>query len=159
MALTVIPFTLAQANDAVASWHRHHKPAHGHRFSIGALHDGKIVGACIVGRPVAPKTDQYAVCEVTRLVTDGTRNACSLLYGAAARAARAMGFRHIQTFILDTETGTSLRAAGWEFDGLSDGADGWQSRPGRRNDQPTCRKARWVKRFPENSLNEWLGLL
>lgn len=151
MTLRVVPLTLKQANACVAAWHRHHKPARGHRFSIGAWNGSAgIVGAAIIGRPVAPKTDQYRVCEVTRLTTDGTRNACSLLYSAAARAARAIGFAHIQTFILESEDGASLRASGWEFDGWSDGADGWQSRDGRRSDQPTCRKARWIKRFPEN---------
>lgn len=112
--------------------------------------DGAIVGACIVGRPVARMTDQQTVCEVTRLVTDGTRNACSLLYGAAARAAGAMGFERIQTFILETEPGTSLKAAGWEFDGWTDKAGTWQTRTGRRTDQPTCRKGRWIRRFPLN---------
>lgn len=151
MALRVVPLTLKQANELVASDHRHHKPAQGHRFSIGAVLDGLTVGACIVGRPVAPKTNQYTICEVTRLVTNGTKNACSLLYSASARAARAMGFVHIQTFILETECGISLKAAGWEFDGWSEGGDGWQSRSGRRDDQPTCRKGRWLKRFPENA--------
>lgn len=150
MTLKVVPFTLKQANAAVAQWHRHHKPVTGHRFSIGAVSLEGVVGACIVGRPVGPKTNQYQIAEVTRLVTNGHRNACSLLYAASARAARAMGFWHIQTFVLESENGASLKAAGWEFDGWSEGGEGWQSRPGRRNDQPTCRKARWVKKFPEN---------
>ena len=53
------------------------------------------------------------VLEVTRLVTDGTANACSLLYAAAARVGKELGYERIQTFILATEPGTSLRAAGW----------------------------------------------
>lgn len=40
-------------------------------------------------------------------------NACSALYGQACRIGVAHGFDHCQTFILDTETGVSLRAAGW----------------------------------------------
>lgn len=75
------------------------------------------VGAAIVGLPVARKTPQYETSEVTRLVTDGTKNACSFLYAAAARVAREMGFFKIQTFILQEERGISLRAAGWKFDG------------------------------------------
>lgn len=146
-----MPLTLKQANAAVAEWHRHHKPTRGHRFSIGASLGDVLVGVCIVGRPVARNTDPYSVCEVTRLATVGTWNACSMLYAASARAARAMGFRQIQTFILETESGTSLLAAGWVFDGWSDGGDGWQSRDERRDDQPTCRKARWVKRFSEET--------
>ena len=132
----------------MASMHRHHKPAQGHRFSLGVKDDsGKIVGACIVGRPVARGTSQYTVAEVTWLVTDGTKNACSILYAHAAQAAKAMGFERIQTFTLASEPGTTLKAAGWSFDGESAGGDGWQSRAGRRTDQPNDPKHRWVKVF------------
>lgn len=138
--------TLKQANEVVSDLHRHHKPVVGHRFSIGVEKDGKLVGAVIVGRPVAHKTAQYAVAEVTRLVTDGTKNAPSTLYSAAARAAKAMGFERIQTFILEDEPGTSVKAAGWTFDGWTDGGT-WNrpSRGGRRDDQPLVRKQRWIK--------------
>src|SRR5215475_12718591 len=98
--LKVVPLTLKQANAFVIAFHRHHKPVVGHRFSIGAEKDGALVGACIVGRPVARELAQYQIAEVTRLVTDGTQNACSLLYSAAARAAQAMGFKKIQTYII-----------------------------------------------------------
>lgn len=146
MGLTLVPVTLKQANEVVARLHRHHQPVVGHRFSIGIAKDGELVGAVIVGRPVAHKTDQYAVAEVTRLVTDGTKNAPSALYGAAARAAKAMGFERIQTFILESEPGTSLKAAGWKFDGWTNGGT-WNrpSRGGRRDDQPQERKQRWIK--------------
>jgi hypothetical protein len=138
------PLTLAQANELVAQLHRHHKPTRGHRFSIGAYDGDRFVGAVIVGRPVARMVDQYAVAEVTRLVTDGTRNACSFLYGRAAQAAQAMGFEAIQTYTLPEEGGASLRAVGWDCDGVvrRDG-HGWQSREGRRDDQPTQAKVRW----------------
>jgi hypothetical protein len=146
MGLYVIPLTLKQLNDHVAALHRHHKPVQGHRFSIGVMLGAVLVGACSVGRPVAPKTDPYAVAEVTRLVTDGTKNACSILYAASARAAQAMGYERIQTFILPSEPGTSLKASGWTCEGLcAASGKGWQSRPGRRNDQPTEPKLRWVK--------------
>ena len=117
--LRLCPLTLREANGFVAKYHRHHKPAQGHRFSIGVKRGEDLVGVCIVGRPVARKTDYSVVAEVTRLCTDGTRNACSILYAAAARAARAMGFQRIQTFILASELGTSLKASGWRFDGES----------------------------------------
>src|SRR5262245_44735784 len=116
-----VPLTLREANELVARWHRHHKPVIGHRFSIGCEVNGQLVGAVIVGRPVAYKTNAQRVAEVTRLVTDGTPHACSLLYAAAARAAQAMGYDRIQTFTLETEPGTSLRAASWRRDGLTPG--------------------------------------
>jgi hypothetical protein len=101
-----------------------------------------------VARPAARNTDQYYTAEISRLVTDGTKNACSMLYAACARAAQAMGFESIQTFILETEPGTSLKAAGWSFVGMSNGGD-WNrpSRAGRRRDQPECRKQKWEKRL------------
>lgn len=142
--LRVRPLTLAQANELVTRLHRHHKPVVGHRFSIGVEADGVLVGAAIVGRPVARMTDAYNVAEVTRLVTDGTRNACSILYAAAARAAEAMGFERIQTFILASEPGTSLRAAGWHCDGPSDGGEWGRDSRARTTDiaEP---KVRWSK--------------
>ena len=147
MKLEVLPLTLAQANAAVEAMHRHPKPVVSHRFSLGLFLEGELVGACIVGRPVARRVDPYQVAEVTRLVTDGTKNGCSKLYGAAARACKAMGFAKIQTFILSSEPGTSLRAAGWDLDGHSNGKSGWHSRKGRRSDQPTCQKTRYSKTF------------
>ena len=144
--MRVVPLTLKQANAAVAEMHRHHKPARGHRFSIGAEVDGRVVAACIVGRPVARAVDQYRVCEVTRLVSDGTYNACSILYAAAARAAQAMGFDRIQTYVLASEPGTSLKASGWTRECETAGGD-WNcaSRGGRRTDQPQEPKVRWAR--------------
>lgn len=104
---------LAEANAFVAQHHRHHPPVVGHLFSLAAVAEGVIVGVAIIGRPVARLRDDGQTAEVTRLCTDGTRNACSFLYGAAARAAFALGFRRIGTYILASEPGTSLTAAGW----------------------------------------------
>ena len=146
--LSVFPITLKQANIIVGAMHRHHKPVQGHRFSIGLQKEnGDVAGVIIVGRPVARKTDQYTVAEVTRLATDGSKNACSILYAAAARAADAMGFYKIQTFILEDEPGISLKASGWTFAGHSSGGSGWQSRGGRRDDQPTSPKLKFEKVF------------
>jgi len=111
--MTVERVELAEANAFVARHHRHHKPVIGHLFSLGCSLDGKIVGVAIIGRPVARGRDDGVTAEVTRLCTDGTRNACSFLYGAAARASFALGFKRVGTYILASEPGTSLTAAGW----------------------------------------------
>lgn len=146
MGLRAVPTTLADANDFVRQFHRHHKPAVGHRFSIGCALGDKLVGVAIVSRPVARKTDQYRIAEVTRLCTDGTKNACSFLYALAARLTKEMGFDRIQTFILDSEPATTLRAAGWTFDGNTESATAsWHTRDNRRDDQPTGTKQRWIK--------------
>lgn len=145
MHLEAKPCTLRQANDLVDDLHRHHDPVTGHRFSVSAWAGNKLVGVAIVGRPVGPNVPQYSVAEVTRLVTDGTRNACSFLYARCARADEAIGFDWIQTYTLQSEPGTSLRACGWICDGVvrKDGK-GWTNRPGRK-DKNTEPKVRWRK--------------
>jgi hypothetical protein len=110
---------LKAANAYIQAFHRHHGRIQGHRFSLGALADGwELVGVIVVGRPVGGQ-HQGDWVEVTRCCTDGTRNACSFLYSAAARAAKALGFSRIQTYILKGETGTSLKATGWKFERMS----------------------------------------
>lgn len=131
--LELQPVTLAEANAFVAKHHRHHKPVTGHKFSIGCIADGRLVGVAIVGRPVSRYLDNGLTLEVNRLCTDGTKNACSMLYAAAWRAARAMGYHKIITYTLDTENGASLRAAGWNFTGLA----GRQALDGK---PPPCRR-------------------
>lgn len=120
---------LSEANDFVAENHRHHKPVVGHLFSLGAVLGEQLVGVAIVGRPVARMRDDGLTAEVTRLCTDGTRNACSFLYGASARAAFALGFTRIGTYILASEDGITLKAAGWRLIGQTKGGS-W-SRPSR----------------------------
>jgi len=128
--LTTVPLDLDEANAFVAQHHRHHRAVVGHKFSIGATDDGKrIVGVVVVGRPVSRNRDDGVTLEVTRLCTDGTRNACSFLYGAAARTAFALGYRRIGTYILASEGGASLRAAGWRL--LGERGGGSWGRTGR----------------------------
>lgn len=103
--LKITPCTLAYANEYVAKNHRHHKPTVGHKFSIALYDDinNKTVGVTICGRPVSRILDDGYTLEVNRLCTDGTPNACSMLYGAAARIAKEMGYKKIVTYILESE--------------------------------------------------------
>lgn len=105
--------------------------------------NGEVRGVCIVGRPVARMLDDGWTLEVTRCCTDGAENACSMLYGAAARAAFAMGYKRIGTYTLPEEGGASLRAAGWRLLGEAGGGE-WtrRSRP-RVSKHPTLVKLRW----------------
>jgi hypothetical protein len=151
VSLYVVPIELAEANAAIAAWHRHHKPCVGHRFSLGVVdQDGVLHGAAVVGRPVARLAgDPAKVLEVTRLVTDGTRNCCSMLYSAAARAGKELGFERIQTYILaEEETGVSLKASGWTNEGAAGGGQ-WKHTDGkpRRTDQPIGKKMRWARQL------------
>lgn len=144
--MNLCPLTLSEANAFVTNYHRHHKPVIGHKFSIGAVKDDKIVGVVIVGRPVARGRDDGMTLEVTRLCTDGTRNACSFLYGAAARAAFALGYKRIGTYIMASEPGKSLVAAGWRLISEVKGRS-WscQSRP-RVDKHPMTDKTLWELR-------------
>lgn len=138
---------LAEANAFMGGnppLHRHHPPVQGHRFSIGVEVAGKLVGVATVGRPVAPKTDKKYIAEVTRVCTDGNKNACSFLYAKAARIAQEMAFTKIQTFVLPTEPGTSLKAAGWVCEGLTGKGD-WGNRPNRKKSEHDGPKIKWSK--------------
>ena len=141
-----IPLTLDEANTLVSHWHRHHRPLAHAKFCIGAaLPDGRICGAAIVGRPVARLFDDGVSLEVNRLVTDGTKNACSMLYGAVARAAKALGYSKVWTYTRVDEPGTSLRAAGWRLDDPAVRARSWDM-PGRPRTDKTeiVQRKRWL---------------
>lgn len=115
MKLCAAPISFDDAAAFVRLHHRHHTPPVGHKFSIAAWAGDELVGVVIVGRPVSRHRDDGLTLEVTRLCTNGHPNACSFLYGAAARAAFALGYRRIGTYILKREPGTSLAAAGWKM--------------------------------------------
>jgi hypothetical protein len=143
MPLQLQPISYPEACDFIRQHHRHHLPPQGWKFGI-ALNDGeKVVGVITVGRPVARKTDDGWTLEVTRCCTDGTKNAASMLYGAAWRATRALGYRRLITYTLIEESGTSLRAAGWKTIGQTQGGS-WDtpSRP-RVDKAPTGQKTIW----------------
>ncbi|NUV54626.1 hypothetical protein G6W51_17240 [Streptomyces coelicolor] len=134
MSLHLAPIRFADACDFVAMWHRHHQPPVGCKFCIGvADQDGTLRGVAIVGRPVARHLDNGQTLEVTRTATDGTRNANSMLYGAAWRAAQALGYTRLITYTQANETGASLRAAGWKTIAHRPPRPGWNtpSRPRR----------------------------
>jgi len=107
------PITLKQASAFVDRLHRHNKAPRGHKFSIGLRDDGKLIGVVMCSRPVARAFDDGFTLEVSRTCTDGTPNANSMLYGAAWRAARSMGYQRCVTYTQADESGISLRAAGW----------------------------------------------
>ena len=134
-SLKVVPVPLEDANEFVRKLHRHNKPVLGSKFCIGVRDEiDRLRGVAIVGRPVARLLDDGLTAEITRVCTDGTRNACSMLYGACRKAAKAMGYERIFTYTLPEEGGASLRAAGFVLDNESAGNThkAWHNRPGRK---------------------------
>jgi hypothetical protein len=124
--------SLREANAYVEAHHRHSNPVRGMKFALGAALSDTLVGVAIVGRPVARHLQDGWTLEVLRVCTMGERNACSFLYGASWRAARALGYRKLVSYTLASESGSSLRASGWNVVGSVD-ADQW-SRPSRPRD-------------------------
>lgn len=145
--LELTPVTLKEANGFVQKYHRHHKPSVGHKFSIGVRKDGEMVGVAICGRPVSRHYDDGYTLEINRLCTDGTYNACSILYGAAYRAAKAMGYKRVITYILESESGVSLKASGYQCEGKAGGLEWNGDRKPKEEIYPREMKTRWVKKI------------
>lgn len=145
--MRVVPISIRAANAVVDRIHRHHEPVHGAKFAI-AIADATdaIRGVVIAGRPPGRNSDDGFTLEVTRLATDGVRNGCSMLYRAAWRAGREMGYKRLVTYTLPEEGGASLRGAGFTLIGERGGGS-WsrKSRP-RIDKHPLQPKLAWELR-------------
>jgi hypothetical protein len=126
--MRIVPIYQKEANLFVVKFHRHHKQVVGSIFQIGCKVGDSLVGVAICGRPIGRKIDHTKVIEVNRLcVLETVPNACSKLYGAAARIAKEMGYEKIITYTLQSESGVSLKAAGWIQDAVGVGGKSWNS--------------------------------
>lgn len=120
--MEITPIKLNEAMQFVKEHHRHHQPPQGGLFAIAVSEGEEVIGVAIVGRPIARHNDDTWTVEVTRLaVKEGYPNACSMLYGAAWRTARGMGYKRAITYILKSESGTSVKASGWKCIGETRG--------------------------------------
>ena len=133
VSLYLVPVSWDDARKFVEGWHRHNKPPPGHKFSIGIARDGVLVGVAVVGWPVASAFQDGLTLEVRRTATDGSKNANSMLYGAAWRASKALGYQRLVTYTQADESGASLRAAGWRVVAELKARKGWDS-PSRPRD-------------------------
>jgi hypothetical protein len=134
--MKVIPISISEANKFVANFHRHNKPVQGAKFAIGASDGENLIGVAIVGRPVSRHLDDGETAEVTRccVLDDAPKGACSFLYSRCWRVWAAMGGSRLITYTLQSESGASLRGAGWKIVGQTPGfseGKGWTTRPGR----------------------------
>lgn len=148
--LTVIPISLREANDFVSNFHRHNGRTQGGKFAIGVTTGEEMVGVAVVGRPLARLLDDGYTAEVTRTCTNGhaPKGTISFLYSACWRICQAMGYRKLVTYTLFTESGASLRGAGWKCVGQCKvNKHGWSSAGREREWQPIYgqQKLRWEK--------------
>lgn len=150
--MKAVPLELQVANAFVAKLHRHHPPVHRDKVRVGAELNGRLVGVVQLARPVSRCLDDGETLEVVRLCTDGTPNCCSFLYGQAARIAKELGYSKIITYILESESGVSLRASGWVKEAETKGGS-WNcpSRP-RNTEAPTVKKQRWGKELKRREI-------
>jgi len=145
--LEIVPCTLRAANAYVKEHHRHHKPPQGARFALAVADEaGSVRGVAMVGSPVSRMLADGWTAEVVRVATDGCPNACSALYGAAWRAAKALGYKRLVTYTLQEEGGASLRGAGWTCIGEAGGGT-WNRKDRPRVDEhPLQVKMRWERK-------------
>jgi len=142
--LVLQPITQREAFAFVRRHHRHHEPPRGFKFAIAVSDGPEVVGVVTVGRPVSRHLDNGWTAEVTRCcVIEGHPHVASKLYAASWRAARAMGYQRLVSYVLRTETGTSLKAAGWQIVGEAGGGT-WDrvGRP-RVDTHPLEQKTLW----------------
>jgi len=138
--MEIIPIKQNEAKAFINKNHRHHKAPVGSVFQVACFNEGKIVGVVMVGRPVSRRLDNGWTLEVNRCCTDGTKNACSMLYSAAWRVTKNLGYKKLITYILKEENGVSLFASNWRLIGKAGGGS-WnvKTRP-RINTTPTQTK-------------------
>lgn len=155
--LEVRPIARDAAKDFVRKHHEHSPPPAGWRFGAGIWNGPDLVGVVMVGRPVARRIDHLTVVEVNRLcvrrdLPDALRwNACSQLYGWAAREAKRRGFARIITYTLESEIGTSLAAAGWTRETKTRGGS-WNRSGRARQDRSSIEpKIRWARQLMEGA--------
>lgn len=142
--LEIKPITFKVASEYVNANHRHHSASQGCKFCIGVFDNDDMKGVAICGRPVARRLDDGLTCEITRLCTDGTKNACSKLYGACCRVAKEMGYKKVITYILESENGASIKASNFTCEGIAGGTH-WTGVRDRGQDIPKEMKTRWVR--------------
>ena len=119
--MRIKPITFRQASEFINQHHRHRKATVGCKFCIGLFDNDEMIGCAVCGRPVGRFLDDGLTCEINRLCTDGTKNACSMLYGACCRVAKEMGYKKIITYTLVSENGASLRASNFRNEGIAGG--------------------------------------
>lgn len=114
----VKPITIKRANEFIEKNHRHHRPTARNtgRWALAAYDlNNKMVGAVIAGNPVSATYMDGVTIELTRLCVheSAPKGTCSFLISRCCSIWKMMGGEKIITYTLASETGASLRGAGW----------------------------------------------
>lgn len=148
MALHTVPITRAEAQRYVEENHRYLGKVVGAKFqvAVACAKQDKIVGVLIAGRPIARHLDDGFTLEIRRCCTDGTKNACSKLYGAICKTAHALGYKKVITYTSKGQgSGASLKASGFKIISESPGTP-WNHKGRPRVDlNPNQAKFRWER--------------
>lgn len=132
--MRIVPLTLREANDFVEAHHRHSARTanDGGKFAIGLELEHRLIGVAIVGRPVARLLQEPGTAELLRccVAPDAPKGACSRLAGRAKRIWQQMGGTRLVSYTLQSESGSSLRGAGFSQE-TDVPARGWDT-PSRR---------------------------
>lgn len=117
MSLELVPITRDIERLFIREHHRHNGPLPQAIIRVGLVRAGSpsLVGVAVAGIPARMLMDGWSL-EVARVCTTGEKNACSMLYGAVGRAAKALGWRRLYTYTLDEEDAASVKASGFVLD-------------------------------------------
>ena len=152
--LSIKPIHLSPAREYVKEHHRHNIPPVGGKFAVSCFDGDRLCGVAICGRPTARRLDNGETLEIYRNCTDGTKNACTKLYGACLRIAKAMGYERVITYTLKSENGSSLKAANFTFSGTAGGIAWTGARKKDYYISPEEMKNRWEYDFQKQDRTE-----
>jgi hypothetical protein len=138
--MTLQPWTVKQALPFVADVHRRLPRVQGGLWAVRVTLDEQTVGCALVGHPARLLAAKGVLGVLRVAVSEGHPNACSMLYGACSRAAKAMGARGLVTYLHEDEHGASLKASNWIYDGMTEG---------REHDRPSRRRAPAIDAKPK----------
>ena len=141
--MEIRPITFKTASEFIDQFHRHHRATIGCKFCVSCWDENRMVGVAVAGRPVSRYYDDGFTLEINRVCTDGTRNACSMLYGACVRIAKDMGYHKVITYIFESENGASVKAANFICEGIAGGTH-WNGKRNKGQDIPAEMKQRYA---------------
>ena len=130
MALVLRPVTVKAALPFVRAVHRRLPRVQGAMWAVSVLRGAERVGVALVGHAARLLAEDDCLSVLRCAVIEGHHNACSMLYGACSRAAKAMGATDLVTYTHADENGASLKASGWIYGGSTTGGE--HSRAGRK---------------------------